>query len=230
MADPIIVFDLDGTLVDTAPDLMASLNHTIAAASLEPVSYDDLTHLVGHGARAMVERAFTLRQAPLSSDDLDRLMARFIDHYGANMPGDSKAFPGLVEALTRLSDAGYRLAVCTNKLERFAVTLIEKLDLASHFQAIAGGDTFPVRKPDPRHLIDTIAMAGGDPKRALMVGDSINDILAAQDAGIACVAVPFGYSDPPVETLGADALITHFDQLTPELVARLIEEKRAGAA
>ncbi len=92
MADPIIVFDLDGTLVDTAPDLMASLNHTIAAASLEPVSYDDLTHLVGHGARAMIERAFTLRQAPLSSDDLDRLMARFIDHYGANMPGDSKAF------------------------------------------------------------------------------------------------------------------------------------------
>jgi phosphoglycolate phosphatase len=230
MADPIIVFDLDGTLVDTAPDLIASLNHTIAAASLEPVGYEDLTHLVGHGARAMIERAFTLRQAQLSPAELDRMMARFIEHYGANMPGDSKVFPGLVEALTRLSAKGYRLAVCTNKMERFAVTLIDKLGLAPHFQAIAGGDTFSMRKPDPRHLTETIARAGGDPQRAVMVGDSINDILAARNAGIACIAVPFGYSDPPVETLGADVLITHFDQLTPELAARLIDQKRAGAA
>ncbi len=230
MADPIIVFDLDGTLVDTAPDLMASLNHTIAAADLRPVVYEDLTHLVGHGARAMIERAFTLRQTPLDQDRLQALLERFIKHYGENMPGDSTVFPGLTASLDSLAAAGYRLAVCTNKLESLARPLIEKLGLAPYFQAITGGDTFEMRKPDPRHLTETILLAGGDPARALMVGDSINDILAARNAGIACLAVPFGYSDEPIESLGADALITHFDQLTPALAERLIAEKRASAA
>lgn len=230
MTDPIIVFDLDGTLVDTAPDLIASLNHTIAAASLTPVGYDDLTHLVGHGARAMIQRAFALRGAPLEPDALQPLLDRFIEHYGAHMPGDSRPFPGLVEALDRLSAAGYRLAVCTNKMEGLARRLIDTLGMTGHFAAISGGDTFPMRKPDPRHLTETIALAGGDPARALMVGDSINDILAARNAGIACLAVPFGYSDEPIASLGADALISHFDQLTPALASDLILGKRAGAA
>lgn len=227
MHRPIIVFDLDGTLIDTAADLVASLNHTIALRGLDPVGYDDLTFLVGHGARAMIERAFKLRGAALPDDEQQPLLERFIDHYSAHMPGESRPYPGLVEALVRLSDSGHDLAVCTNKLEGLARPLLDKLGLTHHFSAIAGGDTFTARKPDPRHLLETIALAGGTPDRALMVGDSINDILAARNAGIPSLAVPFGYSDQPVESLGADALITHFDQLTPELVARLLEKTKA---
>lgn len=222
MKAPTIVFDLDGTLVDTAPDLVSSLNHTIAVAGLPPVGYEDLTHLVGHGARAMIARAFALRGVPLDEDELQPLLDRFIDHYTAGMPGESQPYPGLVDALGRLREAGFRLAVCTNKMEGLAVPLIEKLGLAHHFAAIAGGDTFAVRKPDPGHLTATIERAGGDPGRAVMVGDSINDILAAQNAGIPSVVVPFGYSDRPVEELGADRLIRHFDELTPALLSELM--------
>jgi phosphoglycolate phosphatase len=216
-----IVFDLDGTLVDTAPDLVASLNHTIALKGLPPVGYEDLTHLVGQGARVMIARAFALRGAPLSDDELPALLDRFIDHYAAGMPGQSRPYPGLVEALDRLRGAGYLLAVCTNKMEGLARPLIEALGLTGYFSAITGGDTFAVRKPDAAHLTGTIEMAGGVPHKALMIGDSINDILAAQNAGIPSIAVPFGYSDVAVDTLGASIVMNHFDELTPELVERL---------
>ncbi len=128
-----IVFDLDGTLVDTAPDLVASLNHTIAIKDLPPVSYEDLTHLVGQGARAMIARAFALRGAPLAEDELPALLKRFIDHYAAGMPGESRPYPGLIEALERLRGAGHLLAVCTNKMEGLARPLIEKLGLTGYF-------------------------------------------------------------------------------------------------
>lgn len=222
MKAPTIVFDLDGTLVDTAPDLVASLNHTIAAAGLAPVGYEDLTHLVGQGARAMIARAFALRGAVLPETDLEPLLDRFISHYMAEIPGKSLPYPGLVPALDRLGAAGFALAVCTNKLERLAVPLIDKLGLKHHFAAIAGGDTFAVRKPDPGHLTATIERAGGDPGRAVMIGDSINDILAARNAGIPSIVVPFGYSDCPVEDLGANHQISHFDELTVDLILELI--------
>lgn len=220
-----IVFDLDGTLVDTAPDLIASLNYTIGAAGLAPMTYDDLTHLVGQGAKVMIERAFALRGVMIAQQALPPMLARFIDHYLETMPGDSKPFPGLPDALTRLSDAGFTLAVCTNKLESLAVPLMGKLGLARHFAAITGGDTFAVRKPDAGHLIGTIERAGGDPGRAIMVGDSDNDILAARNAGIPSIAVPFGYSGEPIENLGADRIIHHFDELTPALIFELLEER-----
>ena len=222
MTTPTIVFDLDGTLVDTAPDLMASLNHTIAAASLAPVGYDDMTHLVGQGARVMIERAFRLRGKPLNDEELTSLLERFISHYKADMPGESKPFPGLTDTLTRLTQAGYGLAVCTNKIEELAIPLVQKLGLDHHFAAITGGDTFAVRKPDARHLIGTVEKAGGDPRRAIMVGDSINDILAARNAEIPSIVVPFGYSDQPVEELGADRVIRHFDELTPALIEEML--------
>lgn len=222
MPAPTIVFDLDGTLVDTAPDLVESLNHTIAAVGLHPVTYDDLTHLVGQGARTMIERAFTLRGQPLEPESLPALLDRFISHYAANMPGASQPFPGLVDALDRLSADGFVLAVCTNKMESLALPLIEKLGLPDRFAAITGGDTFAVRKPDPGHLTGTILKAGGAVDRAVMIGDSINDILAARNAAVPSIAVPFGYSDEPVETLGADRIIRHFDELTPSLIAELL--------
>jgi len=220
-----IVFDLDGTLVNTAPDLIASLNYTIAAAGLAPVTYDDLTHLVGQGAKVMIERAFALRGIILAPQALPPMLSRFVDHYLETMPGDSTPFPGLPEALVRLADSGFILAVCTNKLENLAVPLMDKLGLAGHFAAITGGDTFAMRKPAAGHLIGTIERAGGDPGYAIMVGDSDNDILAARNAGIPSIAVPFGYSGEPIESLGADRIIHHFDELTAELVREMLEAR-----
>jgi phosphoglycolate phosphatase len=216
-----IVFDLDGTLIDTAPDLVESLNHTIAARDLAPVGYEDLTHLVGQGARVMIQRAFALRGAPLAEEDVPALLDRFIDHYEAGMPGKSRPYPGLIEALDRLSGAGFRLAVCTNKMERLALPLLERLGLTSYFAAITGGDTFAFRKPDPAHILATVERAGGTADKVLMIGDSINDILAARNGNIPSIAVPFGYSDVPVEELGASHVISHFDELTVELVREL---------
>ncbi|MBX5161259.1 MULTISPECIES: HAD family hydrolase [unclassified Rhizobium] len=226
----LVVFDLDGTLLDTHTDLVESLNHTIAALSLEPVSYDDLTHLVGHGARVMIERACRLRGHPLTQEALPPLVERFIAHYAGNMPGRTEPYPGLVAAMDRLKSQGYRLAVCTNKMESLALGLLDKLDLASYFAAITGGDTFDVRKPDARHLTGTIERAGGDRSRTVMIGDSINDIAVARNAGVPSIAVPFGYSDVPVSSLDPDVIITHYDELTPELVERLLREFAAKVA
>lgn len=222
MPAPLVVFDLDGTLVDTAPDLVSSLNHTIAVHGLAPVTYEDLTHLVGHGARAMIERAFRLRGHPLAKDEMPVMMDRFIEHYLAHMPGESQPYPGLSAALDRLRDAGMVLAVCTNKLEGLARPLIEGLNLDGYFAVITGGDTFPVRKPDPAHLTGTVDLAGGDIRRTVMVGDSLNDLKVAVNAGVPSIGVPFGYSDVPIQTLDPTVLITHYDQLTPDLVLSLL--------
>ncbi|MDI7863865.1 phosphoglycolate phosphatase [Rhizobiaceae bacterium n13] len=227
MTSPLVVFDLDGTLIDTAPDLVASLNHTIAAAGLAPVGYEDLTFLVGNGAKMMIEKAFVLREKPLNAEDLPHLLERFITHYSASMPGESRPYPGLVDALERLKTSGFRLAVCTNKIESLAVTLIERLQLTHHFATITGGDTFPVRKPDARHLLGTVERAGADPRRTVMIGDSINDIMVARNAGVPSIAVPFGYSDVAVDSLGPNHVIGHFDELTPALVEGLLQRQAA---
>lgn len=222
MHAPLVVFDLDGTLIDTAPDLVASLNHTIGAHGLEPVGYDDLTHLVGHGARAMIERAFRLRGHPLDEAEIPAMLDRFIDHYLAGMPGESRPYPGLTASLDRLREAGLVLAVCTNKLEGLARPLIEGLGLDGYFAAITGGDTFAVRKPDAGHLTGTVERAGGDITRTVMVGDSLNDLKVAVNAGVPSIGVPFGYSDVPIHTLNPTVLIGHYDELTPDLVTSLL--------
>jgi len=153
------------------------------------------------------------------------LLERFIAFYGDTMPGDSKPYPGLVAALDRLQAAGLGLAVCTNKIEVLAVTLLKKLELDHYFATIVGGDTFPVRKPDGQHILGTIERAGGDPQRAVMVGDSVNDILAARNAGVPSIAVPFGYSDVPIASLSPGHVIAHFDALTPELVESMLASR-----
>ena len=219
---PLVVFDLDGTLIDTAPDLIASLNHTIAALDLAPVGYGDLTHLVGQGARAMIERACALRGHQVSDDALPPLMERFIAFYTDTMPGDSKPYPGLLASMDALKAAGFGLAVCTNKMESLALTLLNRLDLTERFNAITGGDSFPVRKPHAEHLIGTVSRAGGELTRTVMVGDSVNDVLVARNAGVPSIAVPFGYSDVGIETLNPSHIIAHFDELTPALVESLL--------
>nr|WP_250808942.1 HAD family hydrolase [Neorhizobium tomejilense] len=222
MTAPLVIFDLDGTLIDTAPDLIDSLNYTIEDEGLQPVTFEDLTHLVGQGVRVMIRRAFELRRVPLDEPTAARLFDRYMEHYEAEMPGRSRPYDGVAACLDRLSAAGMRLAVCTNKSERLAFPLLEKLGLLDRFVAMTCGDTFAVRKPDARHIFGTIERAGGNPATSIMIGDSVNDILAAQNAGIASVAVTFGYSDVAVDTLNPDRVIGSYDELTVDIVEALI--------
>lgn len=226
MTRPTIVFDLDGTLVETAPDLLDSLNHCLGIAKMAAVDEARLRSYVGMGGKVMIERAFAAQGAPLTEDHLAELLVAFLEHYTENIPGRSLAFPGVDAALARFEAAGWIMAVCTNKYEALSRKLLEALGIASRFAAICGQDTFPFRKPDPRHLVETIRLAGGDPGRAVMVGDSFTDIETARRAGIPVVAVDFGYTDRHVREFEPSRVISHFDELTVEMADRLI----AGAA
>jgi len=222
MTQPTIVFDLDGTLVDTAPDLLASLNHCLAAERMDPVEAAELRRFVGMGARVMIQRAFSAGQRHLDEATLARLMEVFLAHYTAGMPGQSAPYPGLLATLDRFEARGYVMAICTNKLERLSQSLLDKLELSARFRAICGADTFAFRKPDPRHLVETIVKAGGDPSRAIMVGDSRTDIDTAKAAGIPVVAVDFGYTDRHVREFEPSHIISHYDELTLDLAHRLL--------
>jgi len=229
MTSSLVIFDLDGTLIDTAPDLMMSLNHVMDQHGLGHVAFEDMTWLVGQGAKVMIERAWAHHGHPSSPEQLETAFDAFLVHYAAQMPGKSLPYPGLLSALDRLEAAGMDLAVCTNKTEKLARRLLDSLKLTGRFAAITGGDTFAVRKPHGDHILGTIDMAGGRPDNAVMIGDSINDILAAQNASVPTIAVPFGYSDKPVADFNPDIVINHFDELDADMVARLIESRnRAG--
>jgi phosphoglycolate phosphatase len=227
MTQPIIVFDLDGTLIDTAPDLLDSLNHALVSGGVAPV--DPIVHRphVGMGGKVMIERAFLAQQRVLPDDHLQSLLATFLDHYTAQIPGKSGPFPGVLQSMAAFRDAGYLMAICTNKPEKLAVSLMRGLGIDTQFEAICGADTFAFRKPDPRHLFETIRAAGGDPERALMVGDSRTDIDTAKAAGIPVVAVDFGYTDRHVREFEPSHVISHFDELTVDLAERLIASARA---
>jgi phosphoglycolate phosphatase len=213
MSAPTIVFDLDGTLIDTAPDLIETLNVVFAREGLSPVDYQTARNLIGGGARAMIARGIAAEGRAVDTLKLERMFDDFIAHYSAHVADRSQPFPGLIEALDALAASGYRLAVCTNKLERLSVLLLEKLKLANRFAAICGQDTFGIQKPDPEILRRTITAAGGNPQRAIMIGDSSTDIRTARAAGIPVIAVDFGYSENPVSEFAPDRIISHFAQL-----------------
>jgi phosphoglycolate phosphatase len=221
MRDATLVFDLDGTLVDTAPDLVAATNHVMASLGLPGVSEHALRPLIGHGARYMVEHALGPDAAKLTDARRKELLERFLDYYGRHIAVGSRPFEGTVAALKRFKAAGARLAVCTNKNEAMSRTLLDALELSPLFSAIAGRDTFPVFKPDPGHLTGTIRLAGGTPERAVMVGDSRIDIATAKAAGVPVVALTFGYTDTPVRELSPDAVIDHYDELETAVLALL---------
>jgi len=208
-----IVFDLDGTLIDTAPDLIATLNLILAGEGLPAVAYDTARQMIGGGARGMIERALNAEGRQGSRADLDRMFSAFIDHYAAHIADRSRPFPELEVALERLAGEGHRLAVCTNKLEWLSVRLLNAMHLTRHFAAICGQDTFGVQKPDPEVLRRTIRRAGGEPARAIMVGDSGTDVRTARAATVPVIAVDFGYSEVPVASLAPDRIIGSFAEL-----------------
>jgi len=218
---PLVVFDLDGTLVDTAPDLAATLNVILAREGLPPVDYEAARNMVGGGARVMLERGLAAAGCTLPATAVDVLTRDFVEHYAAHIADSSAPFPGAEAALDTLAERGYRLAVCTNKLEWLSVRLLDALGLSKRFAAICGADTFGISKPDPEILHRTIARAGTAGAGAVMIGDSHTDIATARAAKIPVVAVDFGYTDTPVATLGPDRIISRFADL-PEAVFALI--------
>jgi len=205
-----IAFDLDGTLVDTAPDLVGALNTILAQEALPPLPFDTVRLMVGRGARALLERGFAAAGAPLDAEHAPALIQRFIAVYLARIADESAPFPGVVEVLTELKAAGARLVVCTNKLTNLSVALLDAVALTPFFDAVIGADLAPAAKPDGRHVATAVAAVGGDIGRAVMVGDSINDALGARNAGAPSVLVSFGYTEEPVESLGADLVIHSF--------------------
>ncbi len=210
----IVGFDLDGTLIDTSGDLAAAVNHAIGTIGRPHFPASAIKPFVGKGARVMLERALA---ASGGGDPalLERLLPVLLDYYEQNLAIHSRPYPGLIAAMDRLAAAGVKLAICTNKAERFTIPLMHQIGLSDRFASIVGGDTVGVAKPDPAPIHEMIARAGGG--RAIFVGDTINDIAGARNAGIPSIAVSFGFLDGPVEDLNADAVIQHFDELVPLL-------------
>jgi phosphoglycolate phosphatase len=210
---PTLVLDLDGTLVDTAADLVATLNVILAGEDIPPLAYPEAIRKIGNGAKVMLETGLAASGVEVSPMRLGTLYDAFLDYYEAHMADNSSVFPGAVEALDRFAAAGWRLAVCTNKLERLSKSLLADLGIGHRYAVNAGQDTYGVRKPDPRHMTETFRDAGGTAERAVMVGDSIIDVDTARAAKVRSVAVSFGYSPVAATDLGADRVIDHFDQL-----------------
>ena len=216
-----IVFDLDGTLVDTAPDLLAALNAVLTVEGHEPVVPQDLRHLVGHGARAMFKHALLKTESPVPGARLSALTEKFLAYYRANIARASRPFPGVPETLDRLAGQGAGLGICTNKAQDLTELLLNELHLTRHFPAIIGGGRTPYSKPDPRHLLEVVTALKGRKERAVLVGDSPVDVAAARAADIPVIAMSYGYTPVPVHELGADAVADDFTEL-PEIISRLV--------
>jgi phosphoglycolate phosphatase len=208
-----VVFDLDGTLVDTAPDLIGALNFVLDREGLPPVPLQSARTLIGAGVRRLLERGLDVDGRHASAADIDRLTDDFIEYYAAHIADASRPFDGLESALDDLEAQGYRFAVCTNKLEWLSKRLLDRLGLSARFAAICGADTFGISKPDPAILQQTVARAGGQLSTAIMVGDAGPDIGVARRAGIPVIGVEFGYTDVPIADLKPDRLIGHMSEL-----------------
>jgi phosphoglycolate phosphatase len=210
----VILFDLDGTLADTALDLSAALNHALAGLGRPQVSAQQVRRMVGHGVRMLLQRGLAAT-GPVDDSLIERGLPLLLAYYADHIADHSKPYDGVVSALTALEAQGVKLAICTNKPEALTLKLIEALGWSGRFASVIGGDTLPQRKPDPAPVHEAIRRAGGG--RAAFVGDSISDTDAARAAGIPCVALTFGFSDRPADQLGATALIDHWDALLPTL-------------
>lgn len=213
-----ILFDLDGTLVDTAPDLAGALNYVLTLEGRPAIDLAAVRSLVGDGARALIEKGMAVTGVPATPQQLDRRFADFIDYYGVHIADESRAFPDVAETVAALA-RGARLAVCTNKPEALSIRLLDKLDLAAPFGAVVGGDSLAVRKPHPGHVLGTLERLGIAAADAIMIGDSHNDVASARAAGIPAIVVSFGYTAVPPHELGADRVIDSFAELPAALAA-----------
>ena len=220
-----VVFDLDGTVADTAADLIDAANAAMAAEGLGRAPAEAIRGSVGYGAKAMLRSAAASLGAEIDAERLQRLSERLVAHYEENIAVKTRLFPGFNEAAASLQRAGAKLALCTNKRERLALRLLSALGIASLFDAVAGGDTYPFQKPDPRHILELVSLAGGERSAAIMVGDSEVDAGAARAAGIPFIAVEFGYAAGPAGELGAAAVMSHFEELPP-LIGALLPQVR----
>lgn len=213
MPSPLLVFDLDGTLVDTAPDLVDTLNIILRREGLPPVPFAEARKMIGGGARMLIERGLAAEGRSGGQTEVERLYRDYVAHYGAHVADRSRPFPGVEAALDALATAGWRFAVCTNKLECLSRRLLDALGLTPRFAAICGQDTFGVQKPHPDILLETIRRAGGNAAHSIMIGDSINDIETARAARVPVIGVTFGYTDVPIALLGPDRVIDSYEQL-----------------
>ena len=221
LADATIVLDLDGTLVDTAPDLLRALNETLDLEGLPHPPLSAVRAMIGQGARVMIERAAALSNVHFATERLDQLRRSFIEFYRVDIAGLSKPFPGVADALDELASDGAKLAVCTNKRTELSNQVLEALDLARFFSAVVGADAVEFQKPHPDHYRAAVMRAGGAVRRSVMVGDTSTDVGAARGAEAPVILVRFGYGDGDIERLGADALIDRYSEL-PAMCRRLL--------
>jgi phosphoglycolate phosphatase len=217
----ILAFDLDGTLVDTAPDIIGALNGVLKEQGVTPFHLDEARPLIGRGAMELLRRAFELAGRPLAPDQEKPLLDRLLEIYEAHIDDLSRPFDGLAAALDELEAAGATFCVCTNKHTYLSVELLKKLKLFDRFGAVRGADSVPAKKPDAGHLKACIDDMKGDLKKTIMIGDSETDFLTAVNAGVPSIIFTFGYSDRPVHELKADALLDHYRYL-PETVRKIL--------
>ncbi|MBN9669932.1 phosphoglycolate phosphatase [Roseibium aggregatum] len=209
----VLVFDLDGTLVSSMEDLVATLNAVMTAAGHAAIPQEEVAHMVGLGAKVLLQRGLEFNGISWTDETVAPLYRHFLEHYADNIAVHTRPFEGVVAALETFRGDGWKLAVCTNKAERLTLPLLAELDLARHFDAVVGGDTFSVAKPHPEPVLGAIERAGGQVAGSIMIGDSGTDISAARNAGIPVVAVDFGYTPVPVSELNPDRVISHFNEL-----------------
>ncbi|MGA2487781.1 MAG: HAD-IA family hydrolase [Roseiarcus sp.] len=216
-----LVFDLDGTLADTAPDLMGALNFVLTREGVAPLPVAAARRLLGAGGRALIQRGFAEAGRAIDAATLERLFVDFLAHYNAHIADGTTLYPGVVAGLDRCAAAGWRLAVCTNKMEKSSKLLLGKLGVLDRFAFVCGQDTFGIGKPDPRPFVETVRAAGGAVERAVMVGDSKTDVAIARAAGAPVICVDYGYTDVPVAELGPDRVVSHFDAVFDAAAALL---------
>lgn len=208
-----VIFDLDGTLVDTAPDLLETLNVLLGGLGRRKLELEDVRFAIGHGARALIRNGAILTGEALDEDQIERLFRQYLDHYSANIAVKSRPFPGAREVLDTLKEAGVKLAICTNKLESLTLEVLGALNLKSYFDVIIASDTLKTMKPDPAGVVEIMRRCRASPETTLYIGDSKTDLEAARGAGVAIVLVDFGYTPVPVHKLEPDAIISDLREI-----------------
>jgi phosphoglycolate phosphatase len=226
---PLVVFDLDGTLVDTAPDLIGALNVILGKDGIRELPLATARNLIGGGARKLIERGLEVAGRDCTVAEIDRMMKDFIAYYADHIADMSQPFEGLEQALDELAAKGAAFAVCTNKLEWLSKLLMDRLNLSHRFAAICGADTFGIAKPDPSFLRQTVARAGGNMASTIMVGDAGPDVGVARRASVPVIGVTFGYTETPIAELKPDRVISRMSDL-PQAVNELLAKMRTSAA